>query len=204
MHRAFGTNSGSAGNVIDGVAHQPEQVNDLICRHAELFLDPGFVAPFDRRHRLFALDHLRVLPHTDDQRVAHKLAHVLVIRDDNSIQISFGGLDGERADHVVSFETGHADDRNVVGFAEAFYVRHLGREIVRHLQPRGFVIGEGFVTKSFFLGLVYCRDVFRLLILQELSQHVGEDVDGLRDLAFRSGQRRGAIRHRRIERTENV
>ena len=46
---------------------------------AKLLLDPGFVTPFNRRHRFFALDDLRILAHANDQRIAHHLAHVFVV-----------------------------------------------------------------------------------------------------------------------------
>ncbi len=60
------------------------------------------------------------------------------------------------------------------------------------------------MTKSFFAGLKNCRNVFRLLILNKLPQHVGEDIDGLGNLTPGVRQRRRAIGHRRIESPEDV
>jgi hypothetical protein len=42
------------------------------------------------------------------------------------------------------------------------------------------------------------------LILKQLAQHVGEDVDGLRNLPAGGCERRGTIRHRRKKCAKDV
>src|SRR5258708_19495786 len=60
------------------------------------------------------------------------------------------------------------------------------------------------MTKGLFAGLKNCRDIFRLLVRNELPQHVGEDIDGLSNLTLGSCQRRRAIGHGRIESAKDV
>ena len=52
LDRALRADAGRAGNVVDRITHQAEQIDNLIGGHTELLLDPGFVAPFDRRARI--------------------------------------------------------------------------------------------------------------------------------------------------------
>jgi hypothetical protein len=49
----FSPMPGAPGNVIDRVAHQSEQIDDLVRRHSELIRHPRLVAPFDRRTATF-------------------------------------------------------------------------------------------------------------------------------------------------------
>src|SRR5436190_17254976 len=51
----------SSWNVIDGVAHQAQQVDDLRRWDAEFLLDPRLVTPFNWRHRHLAFHIRRVL-----------------------------------------------------------------------------------------------------------------------------------------------
>jgi hypothetical protein len=49
---------------------QTQKVDNLRRFDSELIFNPRFVAPFDGRHSDFSFDVLRVLPHTNDLRVA--------------------------------------------------------------------------------------------------------------------------------------
>ena len=48
------------------------------------------------------------------------------------------------------------------------------------------------------------RDVIWFLVLQQFTQHVRENINRLRDLTFRSLERRGAIGHWSVEGAKNV
>src|SRR3982074_3487229 len=60
------------------------------------------------------------------------------------------------------------------------------------------------MTKSLFAGLKNCRDIFRLLVRNELPQHVGEDIDSLRNLPPGICQRRRPIGHGGIESAKDM
>src|SRR6185436_1123984 len=79
LYCAFRANAGCARDVVDGVAHQTEQVNKLVCGYTKLILHPRFITPFYWRHGLFAFHDLRVLPHANDQRISYELTHVFVV-----------------------------------------------------------------------------------------------------------------------------
>ena len=204
LHGAFRTNARRARNVVDRIAHQAEEIDELVRGHAKFLLDPGFIAPFDRRHWFLSLNDLRVLTHADDPRIDDHLAHVFVVRHDDCLQSFFGRLLRQRSDHIVCFEARHRNHRDVVGFAKPLDVRKLRSEILRHLLAIRFVIGECLVTKSLLFRFKNCRDVFRFFILNQLPQHVSEDIDGLRDLTLGRHQRRGPIRERRIKCAKNM
>ena len=184
LHRTFWSNARRAGNVVDRISHQAQQIDELVGRHTKLLRHPGFVAPFDRRHGFFSFHHLRVLSHANDQRIAHQLAHIFVIGNYDGLQALVRGLQCQRSNDVVGFKTRSAYHRNVVGFAESFDVGQLRSKIVGHLLPISFVITEGLVAESLFLRFKNRGNVFWLLILQELAQHIREDVNRLRHLAF--------------------
>ena len=112
------------------------------------------------------------------------MAHIFVIGNYDGLQALVRGLQCQRSNDVVGFKTRPAYHRNVVGFAEPSDVGQLRSKIVGHLLPISFVITKGLVAESLFLRLKNRGDIFWLLILQELAQHIREDVNRLRHLAF--------------------
>ena len=50
----FFTDARGARNIVDGIAHQSEKVDDLFWRQTEFVFDPSFVTPFDRRNGYFS------------------------------------------------------------------------------------------------------------------------------------------------------
>ncbi len=103
LQRSFRAYARRAGNVIDRVAHQAEQVDDLVGRDSEFILDPFLIAPFDWRHGHFAFHVRRILPHGDDVWVGDELAQVFVVRDNDGLHLFLLTLLRERSDDVVRF-----------------------------------------------------------------------------------------------------
>jgi hypothetical protein len=60
------------------------------------------------------------------------------------------------------------------------------------------------VSKCLFARFEDGCDVVGLLFTQQLDEHVGEDVDGLRDKSLRRREGLRAVLHRRVKRTEDV
>ncbi len=163
---AFCADAGRTRNVIHRIAHQAEQIYNLIGRHAEFILNPGLIAPLNRRHRLLSFHVLRILPHADNQGVAHELAHILIIGDDDGLQAALCCLHGERADDIVSLVARRIQDRNVVSLADADDVWQLRDKVVRHFRAIGFVVAESLMAESLLARLENGSDVLRLLVLQ--------------------------------------
>src|SRR4030095_1003815 len=79
LYCPLGANTRSSRNVVDRVPHQTKQINKLVCGNSKLVFYPRLVTPLNWRNWFFPFDDLRVLPHADDIRIAHKLAHVFVV-----------------------------------------------------------------------------------------------------------------------------
>src|SRR5690606_22153485 len=126
------TDARGTRDVVDAVAHQAQQVDDLVRRHAELILDPLLVAPLDRRDGDLTFYGRRILPHRDDVGVADELAEVFVVRDDNGLQPLVRRLTGKGADDVVRLIAIEPKYRDIKDFADPFDIRELVGQVLRH------------------------------------------------------------------------
>src|SRR5687768_14900263 len=66
LESSLGPDARRTGNVVDRVTHQPQKIYDLRWRHAKFVENPGFVTPFDGRHRHLALCIHRIIAHRDN------------------------------------------------------------------------------------------------------------------------------------------
>ena len=149
-----------ARDVVGGVAHQREVVDDLLGVHVELDLHAG---PVERR-----------VGHGVDQRdaVVHQLRHVLVAGGDDHAHAGVGRAAGERADHVVRLDAGHAQQRQPLRLDGGDQRVDLRAQVVGHRRPVRLVLGEQLVAERLAGRVEYHADQRRVLLLQQLGQHV--------------------------------
>ena len=183
--RAFVTDAGSAGDVIDGVAFEGKQVGDLGGLDAHELFDFGFVVPFVVLHRV---------EHED--AFVDELEHVLITRDDDDFKRFGGFATGDGADDVVGFVGGELEDGDVHGLEEAADVGDLLGEIGGHFGAVGFIFGELGGADGRFGGFEDGGDVIGFEGRHELAQHVVEDEDGFSGEAGGGAHGRAPLRAR--------
>ena len=103
--RGLRTNARNAGDIVTGVAHQPQDIDHLI---------NSIDAPFLEHLRFGQNLHLTTLAtgFVNADPVANQLIVILVRRHHRGLETIFGGLVRHRADHIVGFVSGASDDRN--------------------------------------------------------------------------------------------
>jgi hypothetical protein len=167
----------NAFDVVDGVAHQGEHVDDLPGRHAELLVHRRGVEPGPLFLRVVDLD-----------AVVHQLKEILVSRDDRHLEPGRGGLRRQRADHVVRFIALRGEDGHAHGFARLVHQRDLLREIAGHRRAVGLVVGDDVVAEGRAGEIEGGGDVLRLMIVDQLAQHRHEAIDGVGGVSVGAGQ----------------
>ena len=125
--------SGDAGDVVGGVAHEAEDIDDLRGSfHAPDFAHAGEVDDIVFGSLAAGFPHVGAL--------VDELGEVLVGSDHERFDVAAClGLGGEGADDVVGLETVEFEDGDVEGLAEAFEVGEGGGEILGHGVALGLV-----------------------------------------------------------------
>ena len=129
--RALVADARRAGNVVDGVAHERQQVGHLVGAHAHELLDLGGVVPGVV---------LGGIEHRDP--VGDELQHVLVAGHDDHVEALLLGAAGDGADHVVGLEARVLQDRDAHGFEHAADVGDLVGRSGGISVAVGLVLGE--------------------------------------------------------------
>ncbi len=176
-----------ARDVVHGVAHQRQQVDDLVGAHAELL-----------HHR-----RVRVHPaagHGVDQfdARADQLGEVLVAGGNGDRHALAVALQGQGADHIVGFHAGNAQDGQAQRLDDLAHGFDLGAQVVRHRRTVGLVVGIQIVTEGLAGGVDHEGHVLRAL-LQGGAQHVDHAEQRAGGFTGRVGQRR-----KRVERAIQV
>ena len=183
LARALLADAGHPLDVVDRVAHQREHVDDLRRQYPELLF-----------HALGVVPRAFVPGVVDRDAVVHQLKEVLVAGDDRHLEAGRHGLRRQRADHVVGLVALRGDDRHTERLAGLVHPRDLLGEIRRHRRAIGLVVGDQIVAERAPGQVERRADELRLMILNQLAQHVHEDVDGVRGLAARAAQAAAAHR----------
>jgi hypothetical protein len=174
---AFVADAGRAGDVVDGVAAEGHDVDDLLGWDAEDFDDFGGVE-----------DEVVFLGVEDADVLGDELHHVLVAGDDEDFVALFGGLAGEGADDVVGLEADGFEDGDVENFEGAADVGELAGEVFGH----GFALGFVAEVVGFDEGLVFGRpfaqgaDFERLGVAEDGSADVEDRGEVVRGKSARS------------------
>ena len=166
-----------AGHVVHRVAHQGEEVDDLLGAHAE-FLDHG-------------VDGVQTAAaHRVDQRHArpHQLGEILVTGGDGDLHALRRALQRQRADHVVGLHPLHAQQRESQRLHDADHRFDLRAQVLGHGRPVRLVVGIECVAEGRAAGVQHEGHVVRLF-LQRGAQHVDHAEQGTGRLALRVGER---------------
>ena len=194
LFRAFLADARHALDVVDGVAHQRHDVDDLVGPDAELFHDAGRVVP---RAVVSGIEHA--------DAVAHELEEVLVHRDDGDVEAIGDGRFDQRADHIVGFVAIGGEDRDAERLAGGVHHRNLPGQLVRHRRAVGLVVGDQVVAEGPARQIERRGDVLRLVLPQQHPEHRDEDVDRVGGLALRVVQQRAvAGPNRRVVRAVHL
>ena len=168
LGRGFVADAGNAGDVVRGVALQPDQVGDELGRdavaldHSLAVVDLGVGDAAGGGH------------HADP--VLDQLVDVAVAGDDHHRDVLLAGALRERGDHVVGLPAVHLDVREAEGLREGHQVGPLVAEKVRAGLALGLVglVGELAARPPGVPADHHGRGV---VVDQHLGEHRGEPVD---------------------------
>ncbi len=173
----FRTAFGHARHVVDGIAGKRKEIDDLVRSHAEFFHYPGAV------HECVA--------HGVDQRHlrAHQLSQILVAGGDQHLEAQCVRLHGQRADHVIGFHPGYAQNRKTERADDRQHRLDLRAQIVRHRWAVCLVLVIKGVAEGRAGGVADKRQIVRPG-LQRGAQHIDHAKQRTGRLAVGVGQRR--------------
>ena len=182
--RSFVTDTGGAGDIVDRISLEREQVDDLLRRDALHFLDLVGVV---EQVALHGVEHVDV--------VADELRQILVARDNVDVDVAAGGLLGEGTDDVIGLIAVTGENGNVDRLEQAFDVGQLQEQVVGRFVAVGLVVFEDLVSEGRPGAFPDGRQIVGPMRVDELPHHVVEDVDGFgRQARGRAHQRRARAR----------
>ncbi len=160
--------TGHAGHVVDGVAHEPEEVGDLLDA-LDLPLGPHLLLAQQLRGPAGTARPVEQGPGRDE------LGEVLVGGDHVGRHARRLGAARQGPDDVVGLPAVDAHHGDVEPLEDAEDVGHGRAQILGHALPLGLVLGELLVPVGGLAGVEDGRQVGGLEALQKLQQGVGED-----------------------------
>ena len=178
-----------ARDVVGGIAHQRQQVDDL----------PGG----DTEFPFYALDVEHGSGHGVDQRnvLVDQLRHVLVAGGHHHRTGRRRTAAGQGTDHVVSLDPLHAQQREAQGAHGGVQRLDLHAHVVGHARAIGLVVGEQLVAERAALGVEHHGERTLRVLLAQAAEHVQHPLHRAGRQALGRGQRRqrveGAVEVRR-------
>ena len=175
-------NLGHAGDVVGGIAHQRQQIDDAFGADAEFFYHPDGV-------------HALVFHGVVEQDlVADDLRHVLVTGHDDRLPAGGLGLFRQRADHVVGFHAVDLQHWQAQAIDQCADRLELVGELRRYGRAVGLVVGIQRMAEGLAPRVEDHRDVVACFGGQQLAQHVAHAEHGAGGLAAGIGQRRQGVK----------
>ena len=188
------TDPADAGNVIDRIPHQRQDIADQLGRHAELFLHFGHTDA-NVLHRIEHVDTgfaALAMPARADQ-----LHQVLVGRNDGYVPAALGRGAGIGGDQVIGFQPLLLDARQAEGAGGIADQRELRLQVLGRRRSVGLVLIVDLVAKALATGVQDHRQVGWAIgfvqIIGQLPQHGRVAIDRADRHALRVGQRRQAV-----------
>ena len=178
LRRAGLADARHAGDVVDAVAEQRHHVGHLLGRHTEVLA-----------HAL-AVEALLAQRVVDRHAVVHELHQVLVEGDDGHLVSRFGSTAGDRAEHVVRLVARRLEDRDAVGLDQPADVRNLRAQVVRHRRAVRLVLGVALLAHRGAGDVERDAHQVRLLLAEQLVEHLREAEGGVGRLALAARERR--------------
>ena len=170
FHGGLLTHAGAARYVVGTVAHEAQNVDDLLGR-----VDAVFGLYLVGAQYLEVAAELGAI-HEDVGR--YQLSVVLVGGHHVGIEILLLGQFGQGAYHVVGLEAGHLDDGDVVGLDNLLDDGHRVAYHLGCLLTLGLVLLVGLVTEGGTLGVEPHGDVRRILFLEQLFECIDKPQNG--------------------------
>ena len=182
LRSGLGADLGHARDVVGGIADESEVVDDLLGVDIELCLDTGPIEP-RVRHRV-------------DERDApvDELRHVLVAGGDHDVESGCGGVLRQRADDVVGLDPFDAQQGQAERRDRLDQRLDLCTQVILHRRTVGLVLDIEIVAKRASRRVEHDGDQGRILILEQLLQHVEYAEHGARRLAARVRQARQGVK----------
>jgi hypothetical protein len=179
LARALLADAGDTLDVVDGVSHQGQHVNDLFGGNAELRLHPFGVVPGAFVARV---------EHAHARGVVHELEEVFVSRHDCDRPAVGHRPHRQRPNHVVGFEADVGEHLHTQRLTRLVYERNLFGEIGGHWRTIGFVVVAHLRAERGPRQIERRGNALRVVVGDELAQHRDETVHGVRGAAVRAGQ----------------
>ena len=120
-------------DVINGIAHQSQPIDNAIGRHAKALLNACGVHWLGRAAVAGHCVHQNTL-------VAHELGQILIASRNHRAHSERLCLRREGADHIVGFDPAHYQDRPTEGRDKFLQRINLPRKVFRHRGPIGLVL----------------------------------------------------------------
>ncbi len=84
----------------------------------------------------------------------------------------------KRANHIIGLDTVYDDQWQSERPDDLVQGLDLHAQVIGHRRPIGLVLGVNIVAKSFPLGIEHHRNVIRLLVPDQFTQHIQDAIDG--------------------------
>ena len=179
--RGFRADAGHAGDVVDAVAHQGLDFDELVGGDAEFLEHLGLAdgAHLERVHHVHAR--------------ADELHQVFVGRDDGGAAADFDDGAGVGGDEVVGFPVGQFDGGDAEGFGGLADQGELRAEFFRRLGALGLVFVVEAVAEGEAPGIEDHGEMGADVFLDHACQQVGEAEDGVDGRSVRPGHWRKGV-----------
>ena len=165
---------GDPRHVIRGIAHQGQNVPDVVRLHA-----------FGSKH-LLRSDRFVLIDVQQVNMLADQLGEILVARDDADIEVGLFGreLANDGGDDIISFDPLYTKHGNAHQVEHLHASLNLGAEILRRLLTIGLVLGieagaEGFLVAA---DIDRHREIVRLVFTEQFEQDAHEPEGHVRRL----------------------
>ena len=161
----------ASGDVVGGVAHQPQHINDLSRR---LDVELGF--HFRYAHHFEFL--VAVFGTVHEDVVRYQLPVVFIGRHHVSGDALPSGFGGKGSDDVIGFVSAYLKNGDAVGTDDVFYNRHRETDDFGCFFTLGFVLFVSLVAERGTCRVEGDSNVCGLLFLQHIFQCIDEAHDG--------------------------
>ncbi len=180
-HRGFFAHPRYTGDVVDLVAHQRQEVDDMFRADAKFLVHASHVQ--------------HASGHGVDQGnvPVHQLRHVLVTGRDDHRAAQRGAAARQGADHVVGLDPLDAQQRVAQRLDAGVQRLDLHPQVVRHAWAVGLVFGEHGIAEGATLGVEHHREQAVGVLLAQALEHVQHPLHRAGRHAFGGSQRRQRV-----------
>ena len=155
------------GDIVRGVAHQRQIINDLIRTHTKFFTHSRNIG--NRRFFVHGVNQRHVF--------IDQLRHVFIARGNKGLLALLGCVSCESAQHIIGFDARNAQQRNPHRLNNAMQWLDLHAQFLWHRWAIGFVLVVEFITKSRAFGVKHHRELVGVVFIAQAFNHVQYAID---------------------------